>query len=525
MSRTAETEGSPETQCEPPTDGSASPCSVASPCSRDSMVSVSSCTTLNGRTLDLTLPARRAPAHNGRVVRGQRGVRRAMRTHTWTAPSSPAVVIVADGARRRRKTTAPARPTQDLQVKPSKLGFRAHKRRNSKRKRKEIQCRPPHADSDATEQMSADRSETEDANDAASHAQSELYLSDIEEILESGDRKGALARAPDLVPTDVVPSPKHVIGLPELVPTEIVPDVPPSWVAPPLPSAPQPPPPPEWAPGPWPTPQGEVLELLKELRAEAQGLAPGDYWLEEVETWDIQALREDVAQQRLEARRTEPGSRCQPKRLSEELADRAVEVASRTAGNSMAKIEHALRSGMLCEVSNASSRPEMNGMRCVLLSWNADRRRWKVRLPDGSKKLLRATNIRELGAPSCRFPIATKSEAVPDPVWNSCSWGPDSYAACGTVDDARHETPDLPKADTDASPDGSLPACTQDPYLIEDFEHPLAGCSGEQADVEATRSALLDRLTSAHTSLAVAPTPASVPQPRLGLRRLLAGQE
>jgi len=54
----------------------------------------------------------------------------------------------------------------------------------------------------------------------------------------------------------------------------------------------------EGAPSPiWPEPEGEAAELLAELRSQAELLDPGDYWLADDGIWDLEALREDVANQ------------------------------------------------------------------------------------------------------------------------------------------------------------------------------------------------------------------------------------
>lgn len=47
----------------------------------------------------------------------------------------------------------------------------------------------------------------------------------------------------------------------------------------------------------WPEPEGEAAELLATLRSVAELLNPGDYWLADSGTWDIEALREDAAMQ------------------------------------------------------------------------------------------------------------------------------------------------------------------------------------------------------------------------------------
>merc|ERR1711920_338695 len=47
----------------------------------------------------------------------------------------------------------------------------------------------------------------------------------------------------------------------------------------------------------WPEPEGEAAELLATLRSLAEFLNPGDYWLADSGTWDVEALREDAAMQ------------------------------------------------------------------------------------------------------------------------------------------------------------------------------------------------------------------------------------
>merc|ERR1711966_20278 len=74
--------------------------------------------------------------------------------------------------------------------------------------------------------------------------------------------------------------------------------------------------------GPWRQPEGEAAELLVELAGAAEFFDPSDYWVDE--SWDLEALWEDVRQQRDDLFRTLSDPKLLNAQLEEEVGTRQV---------------------------------------------------------------------------------------------------------------------------------------------------------------------------------------------------------